>query len=80
MGVHEEDFSTLTISPKLLSQIVDSLKNKAYGSVEIYIENFKVTQITERTITKLAKKTANKSQDASVQADTKFSQSIPTNQ
>lgn len=49
------DFSTQKISPNLVSKIVDVLKNKAYGSVEIYIENFNVTQITERTITKLVK-------------------------
>jgi len=47
------DYSTQKISPNLVSKIVEVLKNKAYGSVEIYIENFNVTQITERTITKL---------------------------
>ncbi|OGE12603.1 hypothetical protein A3G14_00160 [Candidatus Curtissbacteria bacterium RIFCSPLOWO2_12_FULL_38_9] len=49
------DYSTQKISPNLVSRIIDVLKNKAYGSVEIYIENFNVVQITERTITKLAK-------------------------
>ena len=47
------DFSTQRITPNLISKIVEVLRNKAYGSVEIYIENFSVTQITERTITKL---------------------------
>jgi len=47
------DYSTQKISPNLISKIVEVLRNKAYGSVEIYIENFSVTQITERTITKL---------------------------
>lgn len=47
------DYSTQKISPNLISKIVEVLKNKAYGSIEIYIENFNVTHITERTITKL---------------------------
>jgi len=47
------DYSTQKISPNLISKIVEVLRNKAYGSVEIYIEDFSVTQITERTITKL---------------------------
>jgi len=49
------DYSTQKISPNLISKIVEVLRNKAYGSVEIYIENFSVTQITERTITKLSR-------------------------
>lgn len=55
MGQVNQDFSTQKISPKLISQIIDTVKNKAYGSVEIYIENYTVTQITERTITKVCK-------------------------
>lgn len=55
MNQLDEDFSTQKITPQLLAQIVDALKNKAFGSVEIYIQNYKVTQITERTITKVAK-------------------------
>lgn len=49
------DFSTVKISPQLISQILDALKNKAFGSVEIYVENYTVTQITERTINKVCK-------------------------
>ncbi|KKR55800.1 hypothetical protein A3B52_02600 [Candidatus Curtissbacteria bacterium RIFCSPLOWO2_01_FULL_41_28] len=49
----DHDYSTQKIKPQLVSQIVDALKNKAYGSVEIYIQNYTVTQITERTITKV---------------------------
>ncbi len=48
-------YSTQQITPQLISQIVDALRNKAYGSIEIYIENFNVVQITERKITKLAR-------------------------
>lgn len=54
MNQTDQDYSTQKITPQLISQIVDALKNKAYGSVEIYIQNYRVTQITERTITKVA--------------------------
>ncbi|OGE05581.1 hypothetical protein A3B51_01005 [Candidatus Curtissbacteria bacterium RIFCSPLOWO2_01_FULL_41_18] len=54
MDQTDQDFSTQNITPQLIGQIVDALKNKAFGSVEIYIQNYKVTQITERTITKVA--------------------------
>ena len=54
MNQADNEFSTQNITPRLISQIVDALKNKAYGSVEIYIQNYTVTQITERTITKVA--------------------------
>ena len=53
------DFSTQKISPELITQIVEAIKNKAFGSVEIYIENFNVTQITVRTITKMRPKEKN---------------------
>ena len=55
MDQPDHDFSTQSVSPQLVSQIVDALKNKAYGSVEIYIQNYRVTQITERTITKVSR-------------------------
>lgn len=54
MNQTDQDFSTQKITPQLIGQIVDALKNKAFGSVEIYIQNYQVTQITERTITKVA--------------------------
>lgn len=47
------EFSTLDITPELITQIIGVLKDKAYGSIEIYIENHQVVQITERTIRKL---------------------------
>jgi len=53
MSQTDNDFSTQNITPTLISQVVDALRNKAYGSVEIYIENHMVVQITERTITKV---------------------------
>ncbi len=51
----DSDYSTQKITPQLISQIVDALRNKAYGSIEIYVENYNVVQITQRTITKLKK-------------------------
>ena len=53
MNDSQEEFSTQNISPQLISNIVDVIKNKSFGSVEIYIENGQVVQITERTIRKL---------------------------
>ena len=53
MSQTDQQFSTQKISPQLISQVIDALKNKAYGSVEIYIQNYTITQITERTITKV---------------------------
>ena len=54
MSQTDQQFSTQKITPQLISQVIDALKNKAYGSVEIYIQNYTVTQITERTITKVS--------------------------
>lgn len=56
MNQADSDFSTIKITPQLVSRIVDALRNKPYGSIEIYVENYNVVQITERTITKLAKR------------------------
>ncbi len=54
MSQKDDAFSTQHISPQLVSQIIEAIRNKAYGSVEIYISNYTVTQITERVINKLA--------------------------
>lgn len=51
------EFSTQKITPQLISHVVDALRNKQFGSVEIYIQNFKVVQITERKITKVTTST-----------------------
>lgn len=55
MNQTDHSFSTQKITPQLISQIIDAIKNKYYGSVEIYIQNYSVTQITERTITKITR-------------------------
>lgn len=54
MSQKDSAFSTQNISPQLISQVVDAIKDKAYGSVEIYISDYTVTQITERVINKVA--------------------------
>jgi hypothetical protein len=59
MNQADSDYSTQQISPALISQIIEAIKNKAYGSVEIYVENHTVTQITERTINKVCKPVKN---------------------
>ena len=47
------DYSTKQVSDKLVKEMVDALKNiRGWGSVEIYVQDFKVVQITERNIKK----------------------------
>ncbi len=46
------DYSTKNISPELVAEITDALKGLDYGSVELYIVNGQVTQITKRHIRK----------------------------
>lgn len=47
------DYSTKNIHPELLEEIAEALKNiRGWGSVEIYVQNHKVVQITERNIKK----------------------------
>ena len=55
MAQADDNFSTVNISSQLIESIISAVKDKAYGSVEIYIQNFTVTQITEKTITKVTK-------------------------
>lgn len=47
------DYSTKKITQDLLTEVKQALKNvRGWGSVEIYVQDHKVTQITERNITK----------------------------
>ena len=47
------DYSTKKIGKNLLEELKVALKNvRGWGSVEIYVQDFKVTQITERNIKK----------------------------
>lgn len=48
-----DQYSTNTISQTLLNEIVNALQNVSpYGSVEIYVQDSVVTQITVRNIKK----------------------------
>lgn len=41
------------VSSKVLQEIIVSLNNiKGWGSIEIFVQNHKVTQITEKNISK----------------------------
>lgn len=47
------DNTSKQVSPKLLNEIGDALKNiRGWGSVEIFVQNNKVVQIIERNIKK----------------------------
>jgi hypothetical protein len=53
MRTHQADYSTKRVSDDLLAEIKSAVKNiRRFGSVEIYIQDYRVTQITERTIRK----------------------------
>lgn len=45
-------YSTKKVSKDLISEIVQALKNVRWGSVELFVQNDRVTQITERNIKK----------------------------
>jgi hypothetical protein len=48
-----KDYSTKDINNELLKEIVEALKNiRGWGSVEIFVQDFKVVQIIERNIKK----------------------------
>ena len=47
------DYSTKLVKQELMEEIKEALKNiRGWGSVEIYVQDFKVVQITERNIKK----------------------------
>lgn len=47
------DFNTKKITPRLIDEIVTSIKNiRGWGTVEIVIQEHCVTQITEKNIKK----------------------------
>jgi|GEM_PF-1550724 len=49
----EAVYSTRRLSKELLSEIRQAIRNvKGWGSVEIHVQDFQVTQITERNIKK----------------------------
>ncbi|HSX09979.1 MAG TPA: DUF2292 domain-containing protein [Candidatus Saccharimonadales bacterium] len=47
------DYSTKEANKELLAEIAEALKNiRGWGSVEIFVQDFKVVQIIERNIKK----------------------------
>jgi hypothetical protein len=56
------DYSTSNVSPALLSDITEAIQSvKSYGSIELYVQEGVVTQITVRQIKKTtASKSARK--------------------
>ncbi len=47
------DYSTKSVTNELLSEIAEALQNvRGWGSVEIFVQDFKVVQIIERNIRK----------------------------
>lgn len=55
-----DHYSTRKISDRLIEEIVSALENLDYGSVELYVQNSAVTQITTRHIKKTDHLTGNK--------------------
>jgi hypothetical protein len=48
-----DNYSTKDISEKLKDEIISSIQSvKGWGSVEIFIQDFSVSQITEKSIKK----------------------------
>ena len=46
-------YSTKNISQQLVEELVQSIRNiKGWGSIEIFIQDYNVTQITEKNIKK----------------------------
>ncbi len=47
------DYSVRRVTPNLVDEIKQALKSvKGWGSVEIYVQNHRVTQVTTRNIKK----------------------------
>lgn len=47
------DYSTKPISKQLVDEVVGALRNiRGWGSVEIFVQDYRVVQITERNIKK----------------------------
>lgn len=52
-----DDYSTKKLSPLLMAEVISAIQSiNAYGSVEIYIQEGIVTQISVRSIKKTTKK------------------------
>lgn len=48
-----KDYSTKELNQELLAEIAEALQNiRGWGSVEIFVQDYRVVQITERNIKK----------------------------
>ena len=55
-----KDYSTKEVNQDLLAEIAEALQNiRGWGSVEIFVQDFKVVQIIERNIKKTTQVQAN---------------------
>lgn len=63
-----QTYSTKKISKELIDAIVAAIEGKSFGSIEIFIQDSKVTQVTERVITKLGTKTNRLRENPSVRS------------
>jgi len=55
------DYSTKQVNEELLQEILEALKNiRGWGSVEIYVQDYKVVQITERNIKKTSQRSSHR--------------------
>lgn len=59
------EYSTKRISSQLIEEITSALKSVNFGSIEIYVSDNNVTQITTRTIKKTAISTESNSRTPS---------------
>lgn len=60
------DYSTKKVSKELIEEIIEALKNiRGWGSVEIFVQDFKVVQIIERNIKKTQSEITRKTNGAS---------------
>ena len=48
----ESLYSTAKISDRLIEEIKEALKGLDFGSIELYVQNGEITQITRRDIRK----------------------------
>lgn len=59
------DYSTKRISSQLIEEIKTALQSVNFGSIEIYVSDSNVTQITTRTIKKTSTSVKEKSENKS---------------
>lgn len=66
------DYSTKRISSQLIEEIKTALQSVNFGSIEIYVSDSNVTQITTRTIKKTSTSVKEKSENKSNRKTKKY--------